>query len=87
MSDKVWVLSVDGGEVETFLGVYRSRAKMEEKIAEERDGGGFTEDAGFITSEPFIVGDGRECFYIHSDECEPFDYTLCFLIRKTEVIE
>lgn len=87
MSDTVLILSVDGGEVESFLGVYRDRAKLDEKITEERDDGGFTVDAGFVTSEPFIAEDGRECIYVHSEECEPFDYTLCFLIREATVTE
>lgn len=87
MADKVLILSVDGGEVESFLGVYRDRAKLDEKIAEERDDGGFTVDAGYVTSEPFVIADGRECIYVHEDGRESFDYTLCFLIREAEVIE
>lgn len=87
MADKLLILSVDGGEVESFLGIYRDRAKLDAAIAEERDGGDFTVENGYVTSEPFIGGDGRECIFVHAEECDPYDYTLCFLIREAEVTE
>lgn len=87
MADKIKILSVDGGEVESFLGAFRNDAKLEEKIAEERDDGGFTVENGYVTSEPFIDGEGRECRYVCAEGSEPFEYALCFFIREVEVVE
>lgn len=87
MSNKVMVLSVDGGEVESFLGVFRNRDKLMQTLAEERDGGNFTVEEGYVTADPEIDEEGNECIYVHREGTEPFDYSLCFIIRYVDIIE
>ena len=86
MEDKILLLSVDGGEVESFLGAFRSREKLDAVMLAKGTGEGTGREEGYAYAEPEIDEQGRECIYLHDIGCEPFDYTLCFLIREVVVI-
>jgi hypothetical protein len=85
---KVFVLSVNGGEVESHLGVYRSMESVMKMITEERDGGGFTQDNGYDTVSPAREPEDAATVtlvYVYEQGREFYDWSLLFTIRECEV--
>lgn len=85
-ADSILLLFVDGGEVESFVGAYRSRAALDAAMVAEADGGGWSREEGYTFAAPQIDCAGRECIYLHDVDREPWEYTLCFIIRETQII-
>lgn len=87
MAESVILLSVDGGDTESFIGAYRTRESMEVAMRSEGTGEASGREEGYVYSDIQIDAEGREIIYLHEEGEEPFDYTLCFIIHTTPILD
>jgi hypothetical protein len=79
--ETVFILTVDGGDVETFKGVFRTRDALDAVMVEEAFGKDSGRDEEYILAEPEIDEEGRECIYLHHCDNDPYNCEMAFYIR------
>ena len=85
---QAYILSVNGGEIESVLGLFATKGGVDAKIAAERDGGGFSRDEGYTTTDRIASTEEAnvEYVFVHHTNQDWYEWELRFTIQL-EVIQ